>query len=91
MLREAYTDIAGGGGCGNVGIECSGVGFVLIRIRRPESGGGDSGIVLVAGAVIVGRVFRQTLEVARALAGDDGVELVGTSAVGQSADGLERA
>lgn len=91
MLREAYTDIAGGGGCGNVGIECSGVGFLLIGIGWPEGGGGDGGVVLVAGAVHVGGILRETLEVARALAGDDGVELVRVRAVGQSADGLERA
>lgn len=91
MLCQTHAHVTCGGGGGNVGVERGGVGFVLIRIRRPERGGGDGGGVLVAVAVHVGRVFRQTFEVARALAGDDGVELVSTSAVGQSADGLEGA
>lgn len=64
---------------------------MLIRIRWPEGGGGDGGGVLVAVAVHVGGVFRQTFEVARAIAGNNGVELVSTSAVGESADGLEEA
>lgn len=91
MLREANTEVASGGGGGNVGVERGGVGFVLISIRWPECGGGDGGGVLVAIAIRVGRVFRQTFEVARALAGDDGVELVRLCAVGESADGLDGA